>query len=170
MRNGAKRIEQAARRRNRVAVNALSALATMLLLAAGLCGCSGAGGARDRALQVACLSNLRQIGVLIEMYRAENNGETPPSLQALSKQADTPNVFACRASGHKPGAMTDIDTWTDYVYVAEPGDNQVRAYCRPGNHKDQGTAVLFTDCTVRWCTAAEFQTLMAPPAEGAPAE
>jgi hypothetical protein len=55
------------------------------------------GASIDKAKQTACSSNLRQIRMAIDYYKAEN-GQPPPSLQAL-KLPTSGTFYTCPATG-----------------------------------------------------------------------
>ncbi len=103
-----------------VVVAIISILAAMLLPAIT--------GAREKAKQVKCLSNLKQIGYALRMYLDDYDGWFPPGRNPdpggvgsvtdfLTTYARNSNVFLCPVSrGPGGGGVTQgsIDTW--YVY------------------------------------------------------
>jgi hypothetical protein len=68
------------------------------------------------------------------------NGDSfPPSLSSLSATSN-PALFVCPGSGHTFGPMTNVEEWTDYVYLSGPHmdssmllDTAV-LICPPENH------------------------------------
>ncbi len=82
--------------------------------------------ARQSAQQVACLSNLRQIGVLLLMYCNENSDKYPAPLLQHSGITDT---FYYRAAqyGSWPRHITSRDDTPNFLYCpVDPETNRVR--------------------------------------------
>src|SRR4051812_28059933 len=109
-----------------------------------------------------CMSNLRQIGMAIEMYANENRGRLPPDLATLMIAEDlTSEVFTCpptndeRAAGPttqallqefaKPGHCSyTLASPLPQAWNALTLDH-VLAYEIPNNHFGSGTNILFGD-------------------------
>ena len=106
--------------------------------------------ARAQAKQTACLSNLRQIGLAVEMYAGANEGAFPPAqhtaaptgwLTVLQPYGATPAVRLCPDDGRQPVPQTSYLTndhmqslkpWADYNPVTGatlPG-GRTRAYLK----------------------------------------
>ena len=119
--------------------------------------------ARDRARRVHCMSNLKQIGLAARMYSMDNQEQFPPDFQSLAKYANAPNLFVCPATRHQPGAMEQVDRWTDYVLVpnrkeSDPGD-AVLAFSKPDCFPGKGGNIVFVDGHVRWWPLDEYRRL-----------
>jgi prepilin-type processing-associated H-X9-DG protein len=120
--------------------------------------------------QFLCVCRLRQIGLAIKLYAQDHGEAFPPDLGVLYPEyVDNPKVFSCPSN---PGEWQRIEDtgearpeWTSYVYVAGLTDADpaecVLAYCRPGNHGEDGLNVLFLDTHVEWCTFEEFEQHLA---------
>jgi hypothetical protein len=127
--------------------------------------------ARHRAREIQCLSNLRAIAVGITMHQHET-GEPPLSLQAITNHCPNPLAFICPATGHKPGSLSTVGQWTDYGYTA-PGpvpdlahaQQQVVAYCVPGNHHGERGVVVFADSSAAILTPSNFWAVVKPDVE-----
>lgn len=118
--------------------------------------------ALSHASTVACSSNLRQLGLALQLYAAEHHKMLPSSWQQLAENQElTADVFLCPgdfADGRAPGATTQ--EWARHVdqpagahcaYVlaggfAMPEDkNFVLAFERIGGHSQWGVNLLFAD-------------------------
>ena len=92
--------------------------------------------ARAKARQIQCMSQLRQLGVYLELYADEHDGKYPASLSELPAEAD--DCLTCPGQGEKPG----------YFYLpatAERGSSEIPLLLdRNGVHL-QGFNILFCD-------------------------
>lgn len=92
--------------------------------------------ARAKARQIQCMSQLRQLGVYLELYADEHDGKYPASLSELPEGAD--DCLTCPGQGEKPG----------YFYLpatAERGSSEIPLLLdRNGVHL-QGFNILFCD-------------------------
>ena len=125
--------------------------------------------AREKARRSACMSHLVQINFAIRMYSTDNKGSYPVDLQGLVSakymrdDAKSADIFLCPSSGHRPGPMAGVSTWTDYAYVTgrqeSDSPDTVIAFCKPGCHNGPAGNVLFLDGHVKWCDEAEYARL-----------
>lgn len=118
--------------------------------------------ALEKARAVRCASNLRQIFFAAYAYRDANTNAAPQSLLNLIDQIPDPEVYICKGTRHKTGALENVMEWTDYVFVSSPGTNDVLAYCPPENHNGKYGAVVFTNGLVRVYLAEEFANMIRP--------
>jgi hypothetical protein len=119
-----------------------------------------------------CNSNLRQIGLAIQMYANDNRGRLPPDLATVMVAEDlTSEVFTCpstndeRATGPttqavlqefaKPGhcSYTLASPLPQILNALTPA--HVLAYEATGNHLGQGTNILFGDGRCEWMPDAK---------------
>lgn len=116
--------------------------------------------ARETANRVKCASNMKQIGLAIQLYGNENKGKYPPDLGTLIKtQEITAQCFVCpsgntglpNTAGMKPD---DIAKWanehSDYVYLGAgmnmtAGAEVIVLHEKPDAHDRQGMLMLFGD-------------------------
>lgn len=119
--------------------------------------------ARDKARRVQCMNNLKQISLAARMYSMDNQEQFPPDLSSLTKYADAPQLFVCPATRRQPGAMEQVDRWSDYVLVpnrkgSDPGDS-VLAFSKPDCYPGKGGNIVFVDGHVQWCSLDEYRRL-----------
>ena len=88
---------------------------TLLVILAAL-ALSGVQMARKRAETSKCINNLRQLGVALHLFAAENNGKIPPRLLGNNRDKNTPPLS-------KPKSGTP-KSWTSRLlaggYVSDP--------------------------------------------------
>jgi hypothetical protein len=83
----------------------------------------------------ACKQNLRELRLLVEESLL-GDSHYPKKLNDIS----TTNtwLFVCPETGHKPGALTNLDEWGDYIYVGNipylGAPNAGMILCPPENH------------------------------------
>jgi len=118
--------------------------------------------ARHIANNLECQSNLRYIGLaVLTIEHDDADARSPTNLQALTSHCTDPATFICPHTGHKSGALSKVDQWSDYVLVADVGKSfdkriKVKAYCIPEHHDKRSGNVLFTDGSVEWVLASNF--------------
>ena len=142
----------------------------------------------SRQTESKCASNLRQIGMALQIYANEHNGQFPPSFDEVLMYGDiTSEVFVCPSSNdtHATGPTTQatIQQWRkpgflSYVYVPpSPGitvynihPGYVLAYEPTSQHGGDGMNVLYGDAHVDFVSkkeadriAAELQAGFNPP-------
>lgn len=133
----------------------------MMLLSSGLLPAITK--AQARAQDTACSSHLKQIGMAVLLYAADNNGALPATFLELVQKAYIKDgkVWGCPA---RPTPGTSALT-SDYVYVgagltdkAATPASTVIAYDRPGNHPNQVMNVLLLDGHVETVHAPNIET------------
>jgi prepilin-type processing-associated H-X9-DG protein len=70
--------------------------------------------AREKARQASCLSNLKQIGLGVIMYAADNDEVLPPDLAAPQPYIHNPQVYRCPSA--EAGAA-EVGFHSDYEYL-----------------------------------------------------
>jgi len=103
-----------------------------------------------------CYSNLNALSESMSMYAREHSGAFPSNVAPLSAYGSLgPGVFACRGSQRAPGDMSDVDKWTDYIYLswstATNANNYALAYDRRmSNHQGMGVNVVLVNGVEFW--------------------
>jgi prepilin-type processing-associated H-X9-DG protein len=113
--------------------------------------------AREKARQIACMNNLKQIGLGLIMYTNDHDDNFPEpmgaeGLRQIMEYLPSTAVFACPSHGIEPPDPDAIEEASiSYVYLGAPNVAEIRgfsslplAFDRPGNHKNQ-VNVLFAD-------------------------
>jgi prepilin-type processing-associated H-X9-DG protein len=122
----------------------------------------------ERADRIRCASNMRQIGLGLQMYAAANGGRLPNRIEEVLLTQDlTADVFVCAESGDSPApgptkqeqsALLSSGGHLSYVYVANgqtnPGSDVVLVY-EPLAHHGGAVNVLFGDGHVEALGQAE---------------
>ena len=135
----------------------------------------------NRPNRVRCASNLKQIGMGIQLYANDHAGQFPPSFWELITSADlNPEVFICpsspdeRASGPTTQALLAEfrkPAHCSYIYVGSALTTQspasaVAAYEKPENHDGDGGNVLYADGSVQWLDHPELNRIIKELAAG----
>jgi prepilin-type processing-associated H-X9-DG protein len=124
--------------------------------------------AREQANRVKCASNLRQIGLAVQLYANNNKGSFPPDLPALfGAGLLQSNVLICPSTNHTaaPGTPSfQLGKDLSYVYVGKglnftAQSSVIIAYEPPSDHtpgqptgQKSGGNVLFADGHVEFVT------------------
>jgi len=89
----------------------------------------------------------------------------PPSFSVLTNVS--PSLFVCPNSGHLPGAMTNVDQWTDYIYMPSAHDwirlDLAVLIDPPENHEGKYGYVLFGGGWVKQLPADKVRALIKEP-------
>jgi hypothetical protein len=106
------------------------------------------------------------IWLKLEAWGSEDGrGGFPPSLSVLTDAA--PSLFLCPSSGREPGAVTNVDEWTDYIYVPNAEDwmrvDLAVLICPPENHGGKYGHVVFGGGQMRRLPAAQAKALIKEP-------
>jgi hypothetical protein len=116
---------------------------------------------RERARRIACVSNLKHIGLSMRMYADDHGGAFPDDLSAISPYlAHQARLFACPSLPMRIGPMAEVETWGDYIYIkgfnSDSPPDSVVVLCRPGNHGTAGVNVLFQDIHCEWVEVGDL--------------
>jgi len=82
--------------------------------------------ARERALSIACVNNLKQFGLAVRVWALDANDAQPPNVLCMSNELSTPKVLACPADTSRKAAA-DWSSFTpancSYEYLVTSGTN-----------------------------------------------
>ncbi|NOY75164.1 MAG: DUF4190 domain-containing protein [Kiritimatiellaeota bacterium] len=117
--------------------------------------------ARESARKIACLNNLKQIGLSLRIYSNAYKGQFPPydgaqGLELLRKEGflENPKIYVCPSSKTKAAAYGEslTEDTVDYVYIGNHSENDSTdaeiAYGKDGNHRGYRN-VLYLDGHVK---------------------
>lgn len=150
------------RRRGFTLVELLVSIAIITLLAALLFPVFAA--ARGAARRTVCISNMRQIGLALQMYRQDNE-ELPPRLSTVNDSyVKDPRIFLCpndRLDGQHDGndrmeGNLYLPTGVSYDYVPRWVTAAELGWWQPGPKYGRGKWDDLTpvaDCQWHWATA-----------------
>jgi hypothetical protein len=83
--------------------------------------------ARERALSIQCINNLKQFGLAVRQWALDNNDFTPPDIVCMSNELNTPKVLVCPAETTRPIAA-NFTAFTpancSYEYLAPSGSDK----------------------------------------------
>jgi hypothetical protein len=118
-------------------------------------GCSS----KDVPLEHVCSANQREIYSLLREFIG--SGDTfPKSLGELSGIATNSTLFVCPATSRKPGEMTNVNEWTDYIYLGNLPEifsiDVPVLICPPENHGGKVAIACFIDGRIRHISKEEI--------------
>jgi len=96
-----------------------------------------------------CISHFYDLRAALDSYRTSNSASTYPSrLSELIDQGVPAADYVCPSSGALVGALSNVDLWTDYIYVVDlGGPHQITdipiLLCPPDNHYDVEGCLLY---------------------------
>ena len=68
--------------------------------------------ARDRALQIQCVNNMKQMGLAVRIWAGDNNDAYPPDIVCMSNELSTPKILVCPADEGRQVAA-NFSSYTD---------------------------------------------------------
>ena len=81
--------------------------------------------ARDRAQSIACVNNLKQIGLACRIWALDNNDKFAPSLVCMSNELSTPKILVCPADTNRvvaPNFFNFASANCSYEYFGADGN------------------------------------------------
>jgi hypothetical protein len=121
---------------------------------------------RCSAPRTACQSQLHQIDLSLEAHCYPPVTDYPLDLALLNSNDVSPELFVCPTSGNKPGAMSNVMEWMDYIYVAGLSSDQeypknLPILIEPPLHHDKagGNALMASHAT-SWFPAPDLDRLI----------
>ena len=82
--------------------------------------------AKERALSIQCVNNLKQFGLAARIWMLDNNEILPPDTLSMSNELNTPKILVCPADTNRPVAR-DWASFTavnlSYEYLAPSATN-----------------------------------------------
>ena len=83
--------------------------------------------AKEKAESIACINNLKQLGLSVKVWMIDNEGVTPPDMLSVSNELSTPKVLVCPAD-HSREAARD---WGSYTSANCSYEYLVRSESKP---------------------------------------
>ena len=114
-----------------------------------------------------CMTNMMAIYFEVRYWNF-NGASFPPSLASLA-DTNPPANFVCPSSGHAPGSMTNVENWTDYIYLSGTHmDNSelldvATIICPPENHGGQFGHVVWGGGWIERLPADKVRALIKEP-------
>jgi hypothetical protein len=109
------------------------------------------------------------MAVWFEMkYWNFNGASFPPSVASLA-QTNQPSLFVCPSSGQMPGSMTNVERWTDYIYLSGTHMDDTMLMdvavliCPPENHGGQFGHVVWGGGWIQRLPADKIRALIKEP-------
>jgi len=62
--------------------------------------------AKERAQSIACINNLKQIGLAVRMWQLDHKNVCPPDFLSMSNELNTPKILACPGDTNRLAATT----------------------------------------------------------------
>lgn len=131
--------------------------------------------AKEEKHRLACMNNIKQIGVALLMYANVFEGKFPEAggakgLNQLRSGGflEHPQAYVCPATGNMPAAYGKpiTEECCDYVYVGGLSSYSDRntpiLWCKPENHKDYGN-ILYVNGEVKAASGNNWLSQTKPP-------
>ena len=76
--------------------------------------------AKDRAQQIQCMNNMKQVGLSLRMWANDNGDKFPPDLMSISNEVSSPKILVCPAE--KLRDRKEINTWDEFSLIGSSYD------------------------------------------------
>ena len=113
--------------------------------------------ARTEARKAACMNNLHQVGLGLQVYASEHGGQFPDKLGDLSQYVPASEVFVCPADSRPMVSQSGLKTSYHYVGSLLPkADGAIMImYDKKGNHP-HGRCAQFVDARTEFISEEDF--------------
>jgi hypothetical protein len=131
--------------------------------------------AKERAQTINCVNNVKQLGLAVKMYAADNNDQFPPASKwcdAIQAYVQSPKPFQCPADSNLHCAFAynrkldglkegDIDPQTVLFFESSAGWNAAGGRELFGAHKHSRTRIVvgFADGSVQQLPRSQLESL-----------
>jgi hypothetical protein len=76
--------------------------------------------AKDKAQQIQCMNNMKQVGLGLQMWARDNGEKFPPDLISISNEVTSPKILVC--PGEKLRDRKEIGTWDEFSLIGSSYD------------------------------------------------
>ena len=90
--------------------------------------------AQDKAQRIACISNLKQLGLAARMWSGDNKEHFPPDIISMSNELNTPKILVCPGDTNRPVARN----WSEFTDA-----NISYQFLSPGAPETDPSIVIF---------------------------
>ena len=129
-----------------------------------LSGCSPERQLDVRTASDPCVQHLWSL--FLSLQAAIGDGDRYPETLAALAETNAP-MLVCPATGHLPGLMSDVDSWSDYVYISGDEPTMIQhvalLICPPVNHGGRYGHVLYGNSMCSQISNERFDALMRTP-------
>lgn len=106
---------------------------------------------------------LHQLDLALESYCCPPVTKYPSDLSMLSNDV-SPEMFVCPVDTNRPGSLTNVMEWMDYIYVLGQSPQTPPGVpiliCPPERHKGRYGCVLSSDHSIKVIPAAEIDCII----------
>ena len=123
---------------------------------------------REQSLQSICISNLKQIGLGLQMYASDHKDTFPDDIREVALHYTHGTALKCPGDKTTPEIQkVEPDTPISYTYVKGLSRQNPNSYkiiilydSSPDYHQGKGRNILFIDGHVEWMPEEKFQKLL----------
>ncbi|HHY86039.1 MAG TPA: hypothetical protein GYA07_11000 [Verrucomicrobia bacterium] len=85
--------------------------ASGLFTAEEMAGMEAVGSARERAMRIACINNMKQLGLAARIWATDHDDLMPPDVLSMTNEMNTPRILHCPADTSR----TQAATWAEFT-------------------------------------------------------